>query len=355
MMIRKNILFWLCFNAFVSTAQSPPDLSDPTWELFFYDDFNDGTVDLTKWYRYNEFDHYGADVVHLAENVSESGGNMIITFNKETYTCTLPGNQCDRQEEFGIPYDYTSGFVATKPAYDFKYGYIETRMKVSYHYGLWPALWTFKGWTVSSSLNAAEIDMVEILLGEHYYTDTVTFNLHYTYDDINTPENENTPEPTAYEKIDIGNFNNVYITYGLEWNPNEIIWYINGVPRKTFSNHEIHDKVKYIISLAVQHGALGPNESTPTVSNMYIDYVKIYQQHGQCALAYNACNFDYNTYESTVKKGIVIGGVGCSSSLPINANLYLNAVETVLINGEFTVPLGAAMTVQIEPDCYIVE
>ncbi|MBK7128823.1 MAG: glycoside hydrolase family 16 protein [Crocinitomicaceae bacterium] len=353
MMIRKKILFWLCFNALVSTAQTPPDLSDPTWEIWLEDDFNDNSLDLSKWYVYNQFDHFGAnDVVFLDDNVSETGGNLVLTFKKENYTCTAPHN-CVRQTQTGNSYTRTSGYIATKPDYDFKYGYIEARIKMSYDYGLHPAFWTWRGWTVVDGQNAAEIDIFEMNLGSQLGEHITTTNIHYEYNDPATPEDEHLPMPYVYEEVNIGNYNGVYRTFGLEWNPNQIIWYVDGLAIRTYAPHEVHDKVKLILDLAIEYGS-EPNGTTPTTSEMYIDYVKIYQQNGQCNLAYNACDFDYYTYESTVKKGIVIGGPGCSSSLPVNANLYLNVVETVLINGEFTVPLGAVMTVQIEPDCYII-
>lgn len=84
---------------------------------------------------------------------------------------------------------------------------------------------------------------------------------------------------------------------------------------------------------------------------MLVDYVKVYDLKNDCNTLINACNFNFATYNNMVKKEIIIGGSSCVNSIPSNTNQFLRASERVLINGDFTVPIGSELFIDVNP-CY---
>ncbi len=52
-----------------------------------------------------------------------------------------------------------------------------------------------------------------------------------------------------------------------------------------------------------------------------------------------------------LKKEIVIGGGSCVNSIHVNTNQFLRATDGILINGDFTVPFGSELYIDVNP-CY---
>jgi hypothetical protein len=66
----------------------------------------------------------------------------------------------------------------------------------------------------------------------------------------------------------------------------------------------------------------------------------------------NVCAFYFGGYQNTVKKSITISsGSSCSNNQPTNTGLILRATDFVELNGNFGVPLGAELYVDVN-DCY---
>lgn len=56
-------------------------------------------------------------------------------------------------------------------------------------------------------------------------------------------------------------------------------------------------------------------------------------------------------HDNKVKKSITIGNGSCNNSLNTGDNIYLRASEGVSINGDFTVPIGAELYIDVN-SCY---
>lgn len=135
-------------------CQPVPDGTDPDnpqgWSLVGGDEFNDGSVDTSKWSIYNNT--YGDGNNELAcltpNNVKESGGTLKITSRKEKVTC--PG---------GKTRNYTSGFLGSRETgtYYPRYARFEIRAKLPHAQGLWPAFWLRH----RSGAGVAEVDIME--------------------------------------------------------------------------------------------------------------------------------------------------------------------------------------------------
>ena len=71
--------------------------------------------------------------------------------------------------------------------------------------------------------------------------------------------------------------------YSIEWTPNHIIWSLNGnltiqqILDQTLSKEEFHNPFFFLINLAV--GGIGLDHQTMKLfpANMYVDYVRVYQ------------------------------------------------------------------------------
>ena len=147
------------------------------------------------------------------------------------------------------------------------------------------------------------------------------------------------------------NFNyTTWHSYGIEWSPSKIIWYIDGFPVRLFPNHGVVDPVRIILNLAIEPGYL-PNSSTPFPSHMYVNYVKVYSLRNDCDKYLNICNYNFSNHDNRVKHSIIIGDGNCINSLAVGDEIYLRATEEVRINGDFTVPVGAELYIDVNP-CY---
>lgn len=323
-------------NSLLLFGQTPSN--DPHWQLVWEDNFN--SFDANKWLKVDWAQH-GEPQLYLANNVYTSGGNLIIKVDdNQTYCPPNPPTvwgacwPCDNQW-----YNYSSGWVETKQAYNTQYGYIESRIKMPYGFGFWPAFWTFVGSGLPNSTNAAEIDIFENL--GHNPANIITTNIHKNYPDGNIYYEEHMPTNYSWA--------NTWHTYAVEWSPNKIIWYLDGSPIRIFPNHGIIDPVRIILNLAIARYL--PNSSTPFPSYMYVDYVKVYELDNDCNTNLNVCNYNFSSHDNKVKKNIIIGTGSCSNSLSSGDNIYLRASEGITINGDFTVPIGAELYIDVN-SCY---
>ncbi|NMP38097.1 MAG: glycoside hydrolase family 16 protein [Clostridiales bacterium] len=186
----------------------------------------------------------------------------------------------------GKPGWYTCG-IDTSKSYSQKYGYFEVRCILPEGTGMWSAFWMFcsgVGSVGNGGTDGAEIDIYE----SPYYFEkglkkyAVTSNIHYDgYGEAHQSENVCLPLITG---------NNPYKefnTYGLEWNEEEYIFYVNGVEsgRSSFGGTS---QVPEFMILSVEidgadaipaDGWSGPSvdsgEQTPT--DFIVDYVRAYQ------------------------------------------------------------------------------
>jgi len=286
----------------------------------------------------NNFDHYGEPQVYTnrPENVFVQEGELIIQLNKEVYECPDRGGAaCNKSL-----YEFTSGWVETGLWSNIRYGYLESRIKLPYGNGIWPAFWTFSLAGHENRSNVAEIDIFE-MLGGNPPTQMGT-NLHLAY--CRCPGNscpceflgqvrcpEVNPEIRCNRlDLEIPDYSANYLTYGLEWTPDKIIWYINGKMVRNSANPGIVDPVRVIFTQAVIPWDL-PDDTTPFPSTMHIDYFKFYQLAD----------------ESPIPDTLRLGGKGKDSIITPFTSVTYRAKEEITIQGAFSVPLGASVYMDV--------
>ncbi|MCX6182430.1 MAG: glycoside hydrolase family 16 protein, partial [Bacteroidetes bacterium] len=126
-------------------------------QLVWADEFNGSSLDLSKWsYQIGNGTNDGFDVgwgnqesqyyTSRPENISVTGGNLVITARAENY----------------LGAKYTSGRIRSLGKGDWKYGSFEARIKVPEPFQdsrLWPAFWMVPNTT--DWPHSGEIDIME--------------------------------------------------------------------------------------------------------------------------------------------------------------------------------------------------
>jgi beta-glucanase (GH16 family) len=244
------------------TPASAPQGQTGQWQMVFADEFDGQKLDETKW---TTCWSYGCATTH--PSLWYSATNVIV----DNGVARL---RADNQPEFqhGRVIPYTSGMLSTgagpdgsPPRFTAQYGYFEARVRVPAGRGLWPAFWM-----LTPAQRPPEIDIMEVLSKE-----PTRVHLHYHYvDGAGVVQDYG----AAW---DDGDFSADWHTFGVEWRPDAIIWYIDGVERNRYEGNYVANEPLYLI-LNLQVGGndswSGPTDATTVFPAYYdIDYVRAWQ------------------------------------------------------------------------------
>lgn len=249
------------------------------WELYWQDEFDGSQLDLSNWepmigngqdygipgWGNNELQYY----TNTASNIAVSGGTLKITARRQNF-----GGQA-----------YTSARLRTANRVDFKWGRIEGRMKLPSTRGIWPAFWMlptgspYGGWASSG-----EIDIMESV----NQADRIYGTIHH-----GAPWPNNTQGGADF--ADGTDFSENFHVYTVEWDPNQIRWYLDGRlygtrssnqwfstsapnnPRAPF-DHEFH----LLLNVAVGGNFPGnPDGTSQFPQTLEVDYVRVYRRTQQ--------------------------------------------------------------------------
>jgi len=230
--------------------------------MVFADEFEGQTLDETKW---TTCWSYGCATTNPSMWYSATNvilGNGVVRLRAD--------NQPEFQHGRVIP--YTSGMLSTGGGPDgspsrftAQYGYFEARVRVPAGRGLWPAFWM-----LTPAQRPPEIDIMEVLS-----KDPKRVHLHYHYvDGAGVVQDYG----AAWDN---GDFSAGWHTFGVEWQPGAIIWYVDGVERNRFEGNYVAAEPLYLI-LNLQVGGndswSGPTDATTAFPAYYdIDYVRAWQ------------------------------------------------------------------------------
>ena len=159
-----------------------------------------------------------------------------------------------------------------------KFGYFECRCILPKGSDIWSAFWLMNSGVFDENgdgRDGTEIDIFESDCYGDFIENAITSNLHFDgYGD-------------AHQKHGATKFllkNNPYEefnTYGLEWNENEYIFYINGVETFRTDFGGVSQNEEYLIlsvEMKGEDGVPSERENVPAESAEFIiDYVKVYQ------------------------------------------------------------------------------
>lgn len=243
------------------------------WELVWSDEFeNAGLPDSTKWsynignwgWGNNELQYYTSDKL---ENAKIEDGNLVITAIKDLKDST-----------------WTSARLTTQGKVAFKYGKIEFRAKVPVVRGTWAA-----GWLLGDAYRdeiswpyCGEIDVLECVGYE--INDTTEKGINHA-----------TCHTRAYyfkqnnqigSEIELDSMHSKFHTYSVEWYPNEIKGFVDGIQYYTYDKNAndqewpFHQSQNIILNLAIGGGWGGlKGVDQSMISQQYtIDYVRVFEK-----------------------------------------------------------------------------
>jgi beta-glucanase (GH16 family) len=177
-------------------------------------------------------------------------------------------------------HEYTSARIRTLNKADFLYGRLEARIALPSTTGIWPAFWmmptdsAYGGWAASG-----EIDIME----STNIADRTHGTIHYGG---GWPDNQHSGGEYSYAGADFTNFH----IYTIEWEPDEIRWYVNyqhfhtetsatwytdaapDNPRAPFDQ-----RFHFLLNVAVGGNWPGyPDETSVFPQEMIVDWVRVY-------------------------------------------------------------------------------
>ena len=236
--------------------------------LVWADEFEMETLDTEKW-SHQTGD--GCDINlcnwgnneqqwYQAANTTFENGKMIVTARREQTNGKL----------------YTSSRLRTINKGDFKYGRFEASIKLPTGKGIWPAFWLLPTDNVYGTWpKSGEIDIMEIIGNEPA---TLHGTIHYGPAWPNNRSSGNT------FKLHEGIFNDQFHEFAIEWEENEIRWYLDDYLYSTKKRSDLSpDRWPFdqdfhiILNVAVGGNWPGnPDGSTQFPQTMEVEYVRVY-------------------------------------------------------------------------------
>lgn len=242
------------------------------FELTFSDEF-DGELDRSVWsghYQYSTKTESRKGSYWNQYLAETRDGNLVIPV---VYLEEGMGGEGAGWYTAGIDTDSDSpnGFSQ-------KFGYFECRCILPEGADIWSAFWLMNDGVYEvdgSGQDGTEIDIFESDGYEELLKNNISSNLHFDgYGD-------------AHQKLGAKRFlikNNPYEeynTYGLEWNEDEYIFYINGVETFRTSYGGVSQNPEYLIlsvEMRGENGIPSERENAPgDEAQFVVDYVRVYQ------------------------------------------------------------------------------
>ena len=217
--------------------------------LWTHETGNGCTEGICGWGN-NELESYTDDV----ENARLENGKLIITAIDQAGS-------------------YTSARIKTQEKVELQYGRIDVRARLPRGQGIWPAIWmlgeniTTVGWPA-----CGEIDIMELV---GHQPALVHGTVHYNSDGYK--------QSTGNFGLTNGDFSDRFHVFSIVWDRNEITWYVDNKPFKTFTNININGypfnkPFFFILNVAVGGNWPGsPDSTTVFPQEMVVDYIRVFQ------------------------------------------------------------------------------
>lgn len=261
--------------------------------LVFEDDFNGTDIDPAHWNTsllWGDETIINAEQQYFVDTQSDSAPayqpfkleNSILTIEAvptpEAMKSSLP-DVCSEASPSGKEQcAFLSGALSSHDKFNMTYGYVEGRMKTSGTSGALSSFYLYHRYPGEGvNLHAPEIDIIEYL-GENPFGDEDAFQT-YHFADVNTGEIRSAPT-MAYENPTGELFSNEFHTYGVLWEPQLVIWYVDGVEIKRLSGPQVSRQAMNIVTYLVTGSGWAP---TPDINGNFpiqyeIDYIRAYQR-----------------------------------------------------------------------------
>ena len=269
--------------------------------MIWNDEFDTGVIAPAKWAPEvncfgggnNETQCYTA----RRENAFvDNDGKLHLVAREEIYSGPAVGDDDPGYDskDTSAARSYTSGRIRTRGLFDFKYGRVEVRALLPAGQGMWPAIWmmpaddVYGGWPSSGEIDIMEAFNPGIDGADNKVSGATQYGLKWPQWSSIIAEHKTEQNPT-------GEFH----TYMIEWEADEIRWFVDGVHFQTQRSTGWYNYIwssqqdgfvvanprapfdqdfYLILNLAVGGHAVGmPDTGWDADREFVIDYVRVYQ------------------------------------------------------------------------------
>jgi beta-glucanase (GH16 family) len=222
------------------------------WTPAFSDEFNESTLDLTRWADHSTAESDGGHgnlgnqqlEWNQAANCPVQGGALVMTAKREPVTSPS-----------GAQYGWTSCLITTARSYQFQYGYLEERAILPAARGFWPAFWT---WQARGVDQHTETDVYEFYSDNHQRLYVTQYSQAGGRCDWQPPF-----DPTAD-----------WHTYGVAIQESGTTWFVDG--KQICHSDATADAPTSIISNLAVYSKLPPDDTTTTATKR-VDYIRAWK------------------------------------------------------------------------------
>ena len=242
-------LLFLAASAFAEEVVKPESLG---YKLVWSDDFKGSALDAAKWHTdYAQKVHppgcNNEKQSYAPENVILRDGHLVL--------------RAERKAHAGFP--FASGMISSHDKFAREYGWFETRARLPKGKGMWPAFWM---------LPAAKTWPPELDIMEHKgrLPHRAFLTLHEKQPGTWRPK-------STGKEWDGPDFTADFHTFALEWKPDGLRWYVDGIERHQWNGKADFGPMYLILNLAVGGDFDGdPDAATPFPGEMEVSYVRAY-------------------------------------------------------------------------------
>ncbi|MGW1533147.1 glycoside hydrolase family 16 protein [Streptomyces aureus] len=235
------------------------------WRLVLRDEFDGSRLDTGRWATCYDWNKNGCTISTNNElewyqpgQVTVGGGKLTLTAQRRS----IRGSD-------GKVYPWVSGMISTgrddwyaRPRHTFTYGYFEAAVRIPPQGGMTPEFWMMP----ASRYTPPELDIMEFL----GTTRTVSMFVHW--------KNAEGAERKQRGTFTAPGFPDGYHRFGLLWEKDRLVWYVDGVERFRVTAPERipHVPMEVILNLAVGLPYTPPPGTDS--ARMGVDWVRVWQR-----------------------------------------------------------------------------
>lgn len=358
--MKIHLVLIFCFLSCGSLRSQNPS-ENPMYQLDFWDEFN--ALDNAFWHKRlpqepatNEYDlHINSVGNVIPENITGTNNNYLALYLTNSDTTYFFDKDRDGDLD-PVTVPYKSGTIWSKNKY--LYGYYEARVQFAQGNNYWPAFWMWgscndcgQPWNCGGPKWYEEFDWPETFWNQSAMGNQTSYNLHYLNSQscINTFDIDRGSSGSNY--ITNTNLNTQFNNFGIEWHPNFVRYYFNGVVVKTYSLPEFTFIPSHPMAVIIGIGP-GNNNPYPLPAKIKVDYIRAYKLKS-CANATSlwVCGTQPSTLNH-IYNFVTIGrnsiNLPCTTIYNASSAQFLNSKAGFLIdaNSTLTCTTNGSLTMQ---------
>jgi beta-glucanase (GH16 family) len=301
---------------------TPVDAAVPGYTQIWNDEFDGDALDQSKWTAETvQNPHNNERQAYLPEQVTVSGGNMVITSTNQPW-----GNK-----------QYRSGRVHSD--WTRQYGRWEVRADLPTSRGMWPAIWLLPDTTQYNWPTQGEIDIMEnrgnqprLTSSAYHYGTTNPYNHQYVFG-----------EQTMARFGQPVDFHSGFHTYAVDWDATKIRFFVDDVHHYTVYDADVGvfiskqtAPMQMTLNTAVGGDFLGahqPDATTVWPQQFLIDYVRVYERN-DAPLRLRNGGFDAN--EGSLAGWTVFGSRLNTNNVSVHNEALESGVASLKLFGQST-------------------